>query len=182
MVDGALAGKAGAFEALIAAHQQLCWNIVFRLVPNREDSRDLCQETFILVYRKLAGFRFESTLRTWIGRIACNVAMTYLQRRRIETQALSHNESDIESVADFPDDANVEALVSGRERAQLLHGALDRLPALQRTIMTLYYLDECSIAEIAGITALPEGTIKSHLHRTRQVLRAVLDRSLREKA
>ena len=48
--------------------------------------------------------------------------------------------------------------------------------------MTLYYLDECSIAEIAGITALPEGTIKSHLHRTRQVLRAVLDRSLREKA
>lgn len=182
MVAEVLAGKRGAFESLVATHQQLCWNIVFRLVRHNDDAHDLCQETFILVYRKLAGFRFESSLRTWIGRIAYNVAMTYLQRRRAETAVMSRNAQDVESLEEFPDRANVEAVASRDERARLLHAAMNELRPLQRTILTLYYIDESSVAEISEITSLPEGTIKSHLHRTRQSLRADLERSLGERA
>jgi RNA polymerase sigma-70 factor (ECF subfamily) len=182
LVADVLDGRRGAFESLVAAHQQLCWNIVFRLVRHNDDAYDLCQETFLLVHRKLAGFRFESSLRTWIGRIAYNVAMTYLQRRRTETAVLSRNVQDLESLAAMADTADVEAAVSQHERARLLHAAVQKLPPLQRTILTLYYLDEASVADIAEITSLPEGTIKSHLHRSRQNLRAGLERSLGEKS
>lgn len=182
VVADVLAEKAGAFESLIKGHQRLCWDIVFRLVHHNEDAHDLCQETFIRVHRNLPSYRFESALRTWIGRIAYNVAMTHLQRHRVPTISLSHASQDTDSVGDVSDGIDVEAVVSDHERAQRLHAAVHALPPLQRTILTLYYMDECSIPEIAEITEIPEGTIKSHLYRTRLELRATLERSLGEHA
>jgi RNA polymerase sigma factor (sigma-70 family) len=179
-VAEALAGKPGAFDALIKNHQRLCWDIVFRLVRHPEDARDLCQETFIRVHRSLPGYRFESTLRTWIGRIAYNVAMNHLQRRRVPTISLTHDNSVTLPTEDVADNIDIEAFASGRERALRLHAAIDALPPLQRTLLLLYYMDECSISDIAEITGLPQGTVKSHLYRTRLNLRATLERSLGE--
>lgn len=182
VVADVLAGKTGAFERLIKDHQRLCWDIVFRLVRHNDDARDLCQETFIRVHRNLPSYRFESALRTWIGRIAYNVAMTHLQRHRISTVSLSQDDPDALSAVNVVDNIDVETIVSDYERAQRLHKAINALPALLRTLLTLYYMDECSISEIAEITGLPEGTVKSHLYRTRLDLRATLERSLGEHA
>src|SRR5688500_4089060 len=81
MVEAVLAGEPGAFEALVRAYQGLCWHVINRMVRHPEDTRELSQETFLRVYRHLHQYRFESSLRSWIGQAAYSVALRHLQRK-----------------------------------------------------------------------------------------------------
>jgi len=167
--------KAGAFEALVRDYQKLCWHIVFRMVRDPDDARDLCQETFLRVHRQLHQFRFECPLKAWIGRIAYSIALRHLQRQRA-TAATSLDEED-ERVAELlaVDPGDLEQLFAA-QRAERLRQAVDALPPVPRTLVMLYHLEELPIAEIAAITAMSEGTIKSHLSRARASMGAWLRR------
>lgn len=177
IVAAVLARTPGAFERLVARHQALVWHLVHRMVQQPEDTRELSQDVFLRVFQRLHQFRFESSLATWIGRIAFSVASRHLRRKRLPIVDLDdgdgdeHSEAAIERVGDGFD------LQQQSERVDLLgHLArvLEGLPPLQRTLVTLYHLDELPIADIAAITDLPEGTIKSHLFRARLKLREQL--------
>jgi len=167
--------KAGAFEALVRDYQKLCWHIVFRMVRDPDDARDLCQETFLRVHRQLHQFRFECPLKAWIGRIAYSIALRHLQRQRA-TAVTSLDEED-ERVAELlaVDPGDLEQLFAA-QRAERLRQAVDALPPVPRTLVVLYHLEELPIAEIAAITAMSEGTIKSHLSRARASMGAWLRR------
>jgi RNA polymerase sigma factor (sigma-70 family) len=167
--------RPGAFEALVRDHQRLCWHIVFRMVGNPEDARDLCQETFLRVHRQLHQFRFESALRSWIGRIAYSIALRHLERRRAAptTSLDEEGESGEHAVAD---EADLEAAAGDLQHAARLRAAVQALPAVPRTLVTLYHLEELSIPDISAITGMNEGTIKSHLFRARSSLRDWLRR------
>lgn len=175
IVAAVLARTPGAFERLVARHEKLIWHMVHRMVQQPEESRELCQEVFLRVFQRLHQFRFESTLATWIGRIAFSVASRHLRRKRLPIVDLGdsneHADAPIERIGDGFD------LQQRHERDDMLaHLArvLERLAPLQRTLVTLYHLDELSIADIATITGLPEGTIKSHLFRARRSMREQL--------
>jgi RNA polymerase sigma-70 factor (ECF subfamily) len=175
LVQAVLAGAPGAFERLVRAHQALCWHIILRMVRQPEDARELCQETFLRVHRTLHQYRFESALKSWIGRIAYHIALRHLERKRIpllENATDDDGPSVVERVADATD---VESDYMGREAAAHLHAAIETLPPQQRAVLTLYHLDELPIAEIAAITGLADGTIKSHLFRGRLRLRELLE-------
>jgi len=174
-VRAVLDRKAGAFEALVRDYQKLCWHIVFRMVRDPDDARDLCQETFLRVHRQLHQFRFECPLKAWIGRIAYSIALRHLQRQRA-TAATSFDEED-ERVAELlaVDPGDLEQLFAA-QRAERLRQAVDALPPVPRTLVVLYHLEELPIAEIAAITAMSEGTIKSHLSRARASMGAWLRR------
>lgn len=174
MVEAVLARRPGAFEALVTTHEKLCWHIVNRMVRQPEDTRELCQEAFLRVYRNLSQFRFESSLKSWIGRIAFSVAVRHLKRKRI---ALEESTDDADAIADLGD--NPEAVLVAADQAAKLHRAIEALAPLQRMLLTLYHLDELPIAEITVITGLSVGTIKSHLFRSRALLRGRL-RALRD--
>jgi RNA polymerase sigma-70 factor (ECF subfamily) len=175
LVAEILNGKAGAFEQLVARFQGLCWHIVSRMVRDREDSRDLCQEAFLRIYRHLHQYRFESPLRAWVGQVAYSTALRYLERKRIPLVAPSP-EGDIATDAmDVPDDFDMETASADAELIAALHAAIRELAPLQRTILTLYYLDELPIADLVRITGIGEGTIKSHLFRSRAKLRRRLE-------
>lgn len=177
LVEAVLARAPGAFERLVREHQGLCWHIVLRLVRHPEDARELCQEAFLRVHRRLHQFRFESSLKSWIGRVAYTTALRHLERRRIPfaEPAEADEPPAWENVSDGSD---LELACADEEVERHLHGAIEALPPLQRTLLTLYHLDELSIAEIAAITGLADGTIKSHLYRTRLRLRAQLEAKL----
>ena len=175
-VRAVLDRKPGAFEALVRDYQKLCWHIVFRIVGNPEDARDLCQETFLRVHRQLHQFRFECPLKSWIGRVAYSIALRHLERRRA-ARVISFDDEDegaLESLAD--ESFDLEAASADEEQAVRLRQAVDSLPAVPRMLVTLYHLEELSIAEIASITSMSEGTIKSHLFRARLSLRDSLRR------
>ena len=179
LVDAVLANRAGAFEQLVRDYQGLCWHVIQRMVRHPEDTRELCQEAFLRVHRYLHQYRFDSPLKSWIGQVAYSVAKRHLERKRIALADVhvggGMDEDDgpslLDNLGDGTDlqDAHAQA---GEERE--LHAAIERLPPLQRTILTLYHLEGLPIGEIATITGLAEGTIKSHLFRSRNKLREIL--------
>jgi RNA polymerase sigma factor (sigma-70 family) len=174
LVDAVLANRPGAFERLIREYQGLCWHIIQRMVRNPEDARELCQDTFLRVHQCLHQYRYESALKSWIGRVAYTIALRHLQHKRIPL--VEHGDGDDYAlVENIGDGFDLEAACADEEAVQHLHLAIESLPPLQRTLLTLYYLEETSIPEIARITGLASGTIKSHLFRSRLRLRGALE-------
>jgi RNA polymerase sigma factor (sigma-70 family) len=174
LVAAVLGNVPGAFERLVRDYQGLCWHIIQRMVRHPEDTRELCQETFLRVHRNLHQYRFDAPLKSWIGQVAYSVAKRHLERRRVPlAEAI---DADGESLLDnIGDGFDLETATADDEVARCLHAAIETLPPLQRTLLTLYHLDEVPIAEIARITGLAEGTIKSHLFRGRKRLREALE-------
>lgn len=170
LVEAVLANTPGAFERLVREYQGLCWHIIQRMVRHPEDTRELCQETFLRVHRYLHQYRHESALKSWIGQVAYSMAKRHLERKRIPLVEAEDDDgaSLLDRVADRFD---LEAASADEQAVGHLHAAIEALPPLQRTILTLYHLDEVPIGEIASITGLAEGTIKSHLFRSRAKLR-----------
>lgn len=177
IVAAVLARAPGAFERLVGRHQALVWHMVYRLVQHPEDAREVCQDVFFRVYDRLHQYRSESSLATWIGRVAYSVAVRHLQKKRIPTVSAEMGEDGEYSLFDQVSDGfDLEAACADNELMGNLGEALEKLPPLQRTLITLYHLDELGIGEIAAITELPEGTVKNYLFRARQKLRQQLER------
>jgi RNA polymerase sigma factor (sigma-70 family) len=175
LVEAVLANAPGAFERLVREYQGLCWHIIHRMVRHPEDARELCQETFLRVHQSLRQYRYESALKSWIGRVAYNIALRHLERKRIALADPGEDEEAASLVENLSDGFDLEAAYAHAEMSSRLHAAIEALPPLQRTVLTLYHLDELPIDEIAGITGLAPGTIKSHLFRSRLRLREALE-------
>ena len=174
LVEAVLANRAGAFEQLVRDYQGLCWHIIQRMVRHPEDTRELCQEAFLRVHRYLHQYRFDSPLKSWIGQVAYSVAKRHLERKRIALADPVGDEDGMSLLDNIGDgtDLQDDHAQAGEERE--LHAAIERLPPVPRTVLTLYHLEELPISEIAAITGLAEGTIKSHLFRSRKTLRDIL--------
>jgi len=175
LADAVLAGAPGAFERLVKQYQGLCFHIIQRMVRQPDDTRELCQDTFLRVHRYLHQYRGDSPLQGWIGQVAYSVAKRHLERKRIPIQDASDADAHQALLDGVSDGFDLETANADDESARCLHAAIEMLPPLQRTILTLYHLDEVPIGEIASMTGLAEGTIKSHLFRSRQRLRQVLE-------
>lgn len=180
LVEAVVAGRPGAFERLVRQYQKLCWHVVDRMVRHPDDTRELCQETFLRIYRSLHQYRGESALKSWVAQVAYSVAKRHLERKRIPIVEEGDNEQDVPLAERIGDDFNLEAATADEEINAHLHAAMEALPPLQRTLLTLYHLEEMPIAEIARLTGLAEGTIKSHLFRSRKRLRGVLESRMGE--
>jgi RNA polymerase sigma-70 factor (ECF subfamily) len=166
----------GAFEALVRDYQGLCWHIVFRMVRDPDDARDLCQETFLRVHRQLHQFRFECPLGSWIGRIAYSIALRHLERRRATPVTFLDEEGESAAEAVIDESFDLEAGAGDEQYSARLRQAIDALPPVPRTLVTLFHLQELPISDVATITGMSEGTIKSHLFRARSSLRDWLRR------
>ena len=178
LVAAVLARETGAFERLVRQYQGLCWHVVQRMVRHPEDARELCQEVFLRVHQCLHQYRGESALKSWIGQVAYSMAKRHLERKRVAIAEAAADEDGDSLLDSIGDDFDLEGATADAEMNGHLHAALEALPPLQRTVLTLYHLDELPIGEIAAITGLSEGTIKSHLFRSRQRLRACLEARL----
>lgn len=172
LVERVLARAPGAFEQLVHTYQGLCWHIVNRMVRNPDDTRELCQEAFLRVYLRLHQYRFESPLKSWIGQVAYSITLRFLERKRIQVVSSGGDDDIFDLVSD---DFDLESASADAEIAEALHAEIERLPAVPRTIVMLYHFEEATIPEIATITGLPEGSIKSHLFRSRARLRKRLE-------
>jgi RNA polymerase sigma-70 factor (ECF subfamily) len=178
IVAAVLARAPGALERLVNRHQALVWHMVYRLVQHPEDAREVCQDVFFRVYDRLHQYRSESTLATWIGRIAYSVAVRHLQKKRVATVSAEDEDGEYSLFEQIGDGFDLEAACADNELMQHMGDAIERLPPIQRTLITLYHLDELGIGEIATMTELPEGTVKNYLFRARQRLRQQLETKL----
>jgi RNA polymerase sigma factor (sigma-70 family) len=177
LVERVLAGDRAALHELIGRHERLVQHIVFRLVPERADAEEVCQDVLVRVCRGLPRFRGESKLSTWIGRIAYRTALKRLEKRTMSVSGLPDpHDADLRGAGEAtdPSPTALDALV-GEELRAYVRRQVQLLPAEQRAVVTLYHLDELSVAEVADVMDMPPGTVKSHLFRARKWLKAKLE-------
>jgi RNA polymerase sigma-70 factor (ECF subfamily) len=171
LVEQILAGDKNSFRTLIHDYQRLVSHIVFRIIPAGPDQEDVSQEVFVKVYQNLDRFRFDAKLSTWIARIAYNTCLNFLDKKKVPLyDDLTDEERSYEPVA--PDhEARPDFVFEAVETGVILQKEIDRLPAVYKTVVTLYHLNQLSYLEIADIMKMPVGTIKSHLFRARKTLK-----------
>jgi RNA polymerase sigma factor (sigma-70 family) len=170
VVDAVLSGNREAYRELVTTHQRMVEVIISRMVTNDEDRRDLCQEVFVRVYERLGQFHRDAKLSTWIARIAINTCLHHVEKKRVPLY--EDQVSDESTVDDISGEAvSPDSLASDRQAAVKLAEEIDRLPVVWGTILSLFHLHDMSYSEIAGLMKLPEGTVKSYLHRARKLLR-----------
>ena len=173
-----------AFNTLVRTYERRVFGLVFHMLGNQAEAEDLSQEVFITVFRSIDSFRGEARLGTWLYRVAinhCKNRIKYLDRRVTR----GHDELDGEgskalteggpvmSRPDRPDEA-----MQGAEMSRVIERALGLLEEEHRALVVLRDLEGLSYEEIMAITGLPEGTVKSRLHRARAALREAIERGL----
>jgi RNA polymerase sigma-70 factor, ECF subfamily len=170
-------GEESACAELVGEHQRMVVQLAMNLLGDRDEALDLSQEVFLRVFRTIHRFRGQSTLRTWIYRIAVNQARNrhrfWRRRHRADQVSLDQHMADH---GDVLSDAETtpDRLLAQKELAQQLQHALDHLPFDQRTAIILREIDGLSYEEIAYSLGVAVGTVKSRLTRARQALRLEL--------
>jgi RNA polymerase sigma-70 factor, ECF subfamily len=179
LVEGLKSCDEEAYETLIARFQQPIYNLCYRLINDPADAADVVQEVFLKVFRSIDNFRGQSTLKTWIYRIAVNEA--YNQRRwfsRHRRREVGLDDEDqasrpwLDSISDPARDPYELAL--NEERHQLIESSLREINADFRTVVILRDLEDLSYEEIADVLQISLGTVKSRILRGRESLRRVL--------
>jgi RNA polymerase sigma-70 factor (ECF subfamily) len=178
LIKAHLKGDPEAFEVLFKKHFANITRLVFSIVKDETLAEDVVQDVFLLVHRYLPRFRAESSFRTWIYRIAVNEAVRQANRTR---RWVPFNEDHGDEPATVPaliavsNGPSPERVLLDGEQHGLLTGALAGLKAPHRAILTLYYLEELSIQEVAQILGIPEGSVKSRLFYARENLKKLLE-------
>lgn len=152
------AGDIGAFQALVDLHREPLLRVADRILIDPQLAEDAVQETFLIVFRQLGAFRGESSLGSWVMRIAINESLR-LRARRPPMSDLP---------AAFP--STEEETLEQDEALRALDAAVDRLPLKQRLVFCLVQVEGMSRAEAASALDLAEGTVRFHLHAARTCL------------
>jgi RNA polymerase sigma-70 factor (ECF subfamily) len=174
LVQRCAAGEETACAELVAEHQRMVVQLAVNLLGDREEALDLSQEVFLRVFRTISRFRGQSTVRTWIYRIAINQARNrhrfWRRRHRADQVSLDQH---VAAHGEFVSagEARPDRMLAQKELAARLKSALDHLPFDQRTAIVLREIDGLSYDEIAYSLGVAVGTVKSRLTRARQALR-----------
>jgi RNA polymerase sigma-70 factor, ECF subfamily len=169
-----------AFRELVDTHRDRVFNITYRMLGDRAEAEDVAQEVFISVFKTIDTFREEARFSTWLYRVTvnhCKNRIKYLARRhdrdRDELDETSHETN---GAAGMPRHVQPDRALEGAQLEVLLQEAIAHLDDDQRVVVVLRDVEDLSIEEICEITGLPDGTVKSRLHRARLVLRKRLQR------
>lgn len=163
-------GDPHAFEALITPHEQMLWRVCWHYTHHQEDARDCMQEAMLKAWRSIGGYRQDSSLETWLYRIASTTCLDFLRKQKrlpVTESADEMAETGVQPIdaSPTPDEAALRS-----ESAGELQAAIDSLPAEMRTVLILYALEGQPYETIAEMTASSVGTVKSRLSRARQKL------------
>lgn len=178
-----------AFNDLVQQYEQRVFRLVFRMLGRREEAEDMVQEVFVQVFKAVESFRGDSKLSTWIYRIAINLCKNrtkYLSRRRTESQdELEHaaerrtlNEGSGITVGETN---RPDHMVQGYQLEAIVRVSIAELDADFREVLVLRDIEDLPYEEIMEITGLPEGTVKSRIHRARAMLKHHIEGHLGER-
>lgn len=155
------------FSKIYRDNKEMVWGLVSKYSLSQQDREDLFQEVFLKVHRALGKFRGGSSLETWIYRIAVNTAINHLKKRKRR-----------ESFRELLNHLRLVETVEGPEVGDaLIWKPLEKLNPLQRTVLLLSDVEEKKMEDIASLLKIPLGTVKSNLHRAREIVKKELEKN-----
>ncbi|MCX6825827.1 MAG: sigma-70 family RNA polymerase sigma factor [candidate division Zixibacteria bacterium] len=169
LIKRILCGDRRSFEEFVERYKRLVNHIIFRIITNEEDRKDICQEVFLKIYRSLGSFQFRSKVSTWVASIAYNTALNHF--RENTSLSLEEISEDVLLNNSFENNDAPDEYTEKRDISAYLQAEIAKLPVQYRAAITLYHLEEMSYHEISLAMNLPEGTVKSHLFRARRLLK-----------
>ena len=161
-----LHGNTTLYEYFLDRYGQQVFVLVDRIVSCQEDAEELTQDVFLKAFQQLSSFKAESSFSTWIYRIATNVAISAVRKKKNDTIRL--DESVFFNLSESQVDEALED--ESEEQLQRLQRAMEQLEADERALITLYYMEERPLTEVAFILGMTEGNAKVKLHRIRKKL------------
>lgn len=167
LIKRTLDGDTNAFGSLVKRHQDYIFNVIIKMLRNREEAEEIAQDTFIKAYEVLASFKGEAKFSTWLFKIAYHKSLDRIKKNK--------RSSTLELVENLAEDASMDfenglAIMLMEERKEIIKNCILKLPEIEAAIITLYYYDEQSVKEIAEITNLSQDNVKVKLHRSRKLL------------
>ncbi|MCJ8208155.1 sigma-70 family RNA polymerase sigma factor [Mucilaginibacter sp. RS28] len=180
LIAQSVAGNQSAYAELIKRHQRFVFTLAMRFAKNREDAEEIAQDTFIKAYRNLANFQQQSKFSTWLYSIVYTTAMTFLRKRRMDTDSI--DDENVYIQLENQQGGFDQNYAENRSRSYYLNKAIEQLLPDDAAIITLFYKGEQSLEEIAVTLGMEANTVKVKLFRARQRLKEKLERLLKHEA
>jgi RNA polymerase sigma-70 factor (ECF subfamily) len=155
-----------AYKELINRHKDYAFTVAYRILNSREDAEEVAQDAFLQVYKNVDSFNYEAKFTTWFYRIVFNAALMQKRKNRIFTEDITES-SEASLVSNLSDSSEV---IRRNERQNAIRRAMQQLQADDVLLITLFYLQEQSLEEIAAITQISAETAKVKIHRARKRL------------
>ncbi|HVS04345.1 MAG TPA: sigma-70 family RNA polymerase sigma factor [Thermoanaerobaculia bacterium] len=172
LVARTLAGDQGAFATLVRRYQERLANFLFRLLRDLETAHDLAQEVFLRVHQALDRYDPQYKFSTWIFRVAHNLAIDEIRKRRVPMVSLQRSDGDETHEWELPGEGPTPYQeLRNLERGTAIGEAIDALPPDYKELVVLRHFGELSYEEIAQLKRMPLGTVKNKLFRGRQMLK-----------
>jgi RNA polymerase sigma factor (sigma-70 family) len=162
-IERILRGEAAAFRELVEHHKDYAFTVALRILNNREEAEEAAQDAFVRAYNALATFNREAKFSTWLYRIVVNCALTVQQKRKMKTE-------DLENAKILRGGTDASDALKQKEQRHFIERALKLLSPDDVTMITLFYLKENSLEEIAESIGIETNTVKVKLHRARKRL------------
>jgi RNA polymerase sigma factor (sigma-70 family) len=175
LVNRILRGETPAYRELVNRHKDYAFTIAYRILNNREDAEEAAQDAFVRAFNALPNFNRESKFTTWFYRIIINAALTIQQKKKITTENIDNAHSDAHILRGGDSTENLKR----KEQRFYIQQALKQLLPDDVTMITLFYLKEQSLDEIAEIVGIEANTVKVKLHRARKRLAEVMQNMLK---
>lgn len=174
-VEKVLSGNTSAFSYFVTNYQGMAINIAYRICENMQDAEDVVQESFVKAYRNLHTFRLESKFSTWFYRIVFNTAVTHTKAK------VWVIDDEVENVTfNLSSDMDTENQIEMNETSEIVSHVLSKMPSGYGLTLSLFYLEDNSIKEIAEITGLNISNVKVILHRARKMFKEMMEKSYPE--
>lgn len=167
LVDAVLSGSRQALRDFIKRHERLVGHMVARLVDDKSDREELCQDIFLKAYEKLGEFNFRSKLSTWVATIAYRHGVNHLRKRKIKWADLPEEADDW----NFAEPENLANNIEEDDMEAIIKMNIEQLPPQYKVVLTMYHVDGMNYNEIGEATGMPEGTVKNYLFRARHLLK-----------
>jgi RNA polymerase sigma-70 factor (ECF subfamily) len=174
------AGGIDDFDSLVRAHRPRIFRFMLASVRDTEAAENLTQDCFVRAYKARAQFRGDASTVTWLMQIAANLVRDHEGNSRLKFWRRSLRSGlDLSDVSDWVPDRqrSPEALASAKEQVRAVWNAAAKLSERQRTVFLLRFVEDMDLLEIAAVTGMKEGTVKAHLFRALQAVRAGLEES-----
>jgi len=178
LIAEVLMGNTSAYSELVKRHQRFVFTLAVRFAKNREDAEEIAQDCFVKAYKALGTFKQTSKFSTWLYTITYTTAMSFLRKKRIDTQSIHGNENELELEGHKSDLS--DNLAERKSTNRYLDEAISTLSNDDIAIVTLFYKGEQSLEEIAAALNMPANTVKVRLHRARARLKEQLEFLLKD--